>query len=186
MNIRYARSSLSAVLSIAILTAGCTQDERSDSGRARQAADGRTKQLEPQRGGPLPTRPVAVAVEPPIVAAARVGDLAQVRRLVEQEKAPVDTRGSLEVTPLMVAAQAGHEPVVQYLVKQGADANLKDAKGKTPQQYARDAGHEKVAKMLERSDVEAPKGPAQPKAAPPTVPAPDAGVEGAAPADDSK
>ena len=87
-----------------------------------------------------------------LLAAARVGDAAQVRALVpcagipEEDGAP-DAPGG--VTPLMAAAAGGHEAVVEVLLACGADAARCDARGRRAAAYARAAGHPCLAKRLD-------------------------------------
>lgn len=49
----------------------------------------------------------------------------------------------------MWAAGYGHEPVVRFLLDQGADRTLKDDRGKTAAEMARDGNHLSLAKLLE-------------------------------------
>lgn len=52
---------------------------------------------------------------------------------------PIDDRGPNGFTPLMAAAQSGLGNGIQYLVRHGANLNLKDATGKTARDYASEA-----------------------------------------------
>ena len=83
-----------------------------------------------------------------LLAAARAGDVALIRALVPccgspEEDGPPDTPGG--ITPLMAAAAAGHEAVVEVLLACGADA----AKGRRAAAYARAGGHPCLAKRLD-------------------------------------
>jgi ankyrin repeat protein len=51
-------------------------------------------------------------------------------------------------TPLMLAAEKGHKPVVSLLLKRGADPKLKDKNGKTAADWAAFFNHDDVAKLL--------------------------------------
>ena len=67
-----------------------------------------------------------------LLAAARAGDAALIRALVPccgspEEDGPPDAPGG--ITPLMAAAAAGHEAVVEVLLECGADAAKRDARG---------------------------------------------------------
>ena len=65
--------------------------------------------------------------------AARVGDLEQVRLLLEQGSDKNQVGGSFKMTALSVAAaQNDHLAIVQYLVEQGADMEKADNHGWTP------------------------------------------------------
>ena len=87
-----------------------------------------------------------------LLAAARAGDVAQVRALVppagnpEEDGAPDAPDGT---TPLMAAAAGGHGEVVEVLLACGADAAKRDAKGRRAAAYARAAGHPCLAKRLD-------------------------------------
>lgn len=63
--------------------------------------------------------------EETLLAAARKGDLAAVRRLVESGVA-VDCKNRYGITPLYYAAWSGHEEIVKYLAGKGADVNVRD------------------------------------------------------------
>jgi ankyrin repeat protein len=87
-----------------------------------------------------------------LLAAARAGDVAQVRALVpcagnpEEDGAPDAPEG---ITPLMAAAAAGHEAVVEVLLACGADAAKRDAHGRRAAAHARAGGHPWLAKRLD-------------------------------------
>ena len=51
-------------------------------------------------------------------------------------------------TPLHMAVENGHEPVVQHLLIQGANANAESADGRTPLQLAMESGNEVIAQLL--------------------------------------
>ena len=87
-----------------------------------------------------------------LLAAARAGDVAQVRALVPcagnpEEDGPSDAAGG--ITPLMAAAAGGHEAVVEVLLACGADASKRDAKGRSAAAHARAAGHAHLAERLD-------------------------------------
>jgi len=52
------------------------------------------------------------------------------------------------LTPLHVAALHGHAEVARLLLDRGADAGVRDVKGRTPLDIAR-GGHAEVAKVIE-------------------------------------
>ena len=84
-----------------------------------------------------------------LLAAARAGDVAQVRALVPctgipEEDGPPDAPGG--ITPLMAAAARGHEAVVVALLEPGADAARRDVKGRRAAAYARAGGQPCLAK----------------------------------------
>jgi len=83
-----------------------------------------------------------------LIAAARKGDLAAVKTLVEQG-ASVETKTPYGQTPLYVAAMNGHEPVVQFLLEKGASTDVKDTFYKAPMlAFVLSRKHYAVAKML--------------------------------------
>ena len=87
-----------------------------------------------------------------LLAAARAGDVERVRALVPpagspEEDGPPDAPGG--VTPLMAAASAGHEEVVEALLERGADAAKRDARGRRAAAHARAGGHPCLAKRLD-------------------------------------
>jgi ankyrin repeat protein len=51
-------------------------------------------------------------------------------------------------TPLLYAAENGHEAVVKLLLEQGAELETKDLDGRTPLSRAVENGHEAVVKLL--------------------------------------
>ena len=87
-----------------------------------------------------------------LLAAARAGDLERVRALVPgcgspEEDGPPDAPGG--ITPLMAAAAAGHEAVIEALLACGADAAKRDARGRRSAAHARAGGHPCLAKRLD-------------------------------------
>ncbi|MDI3307016.1 MAG: ankyrin repeat domain-containing protein [Acetobacteraceae bacterium] len=52
------------------------------------------------------------------------------------------------VTPLMLAAAFGHEPMVELLLQCGADPARRDCHGQSAAAYARHAGHTHLAERL--------------------------------------
>ena len=82
-------------------------------------------------------------------------DLALVSIL--SQSANVDLKDGAGRTPLALAAENGHEQVVNLLLERNdVEADSKDKNGRSPLSYAAMYGHEKVVKLLlERNDVEA-------------------------------
>jgi len=86
----------------------------------------------------------------PLLFAARVGDLATARLLVEKG-ADVNESTPEEGSALVVATAAGHEELAMFLLEQGADPNAADAGGITPLHYAMRDG----LKVLHGFDISA-------------------------------
>jgi len=89
----------------------------------------------------------ACASGPPIVTAARSGQLAEVDRLIG-EGSDVDARGSGGNTALYHAAVAGRADVVQALIEAGADVDVENDFGSTPLHVASRYGHVDVIRAL--------------------------------------
>ena len=51
-------------------------------------------------------------------------------------------------TPLIVASEYGHTPIVEYLIQNKADINARNNDGKTPLILAKENGHEEIVKHL--------------------------------------
>jgi len=60
----------------------------------------------------------------------------------------VNFAGSDGMTPLMVAASAGHADVVGYLIENGADVKRKNKKGQTAVDLAKKKGNKAIVKLL--------------------------------------
>ena len=92
------------------------ETEQNGSGRAgpRTGTAGEAATVVGDAGGPA------------LHAAARAGDLAEVRRLIEAARVPVDAGDRYDATALMMAAERGHLEVVRYLLEAGADVNQRE------------------------------------------------------------
>lgn len=88
------------------------------------------------------------AVAQEICDAARAGDLARVRALVEADSAQVGARSANNKTPLIFAAQGGHLEVVAYLIDMGAELDARNAANETSLIYAVYFGHADVVEYL--------------------------------------
>src|SRR5688572_24084179 len=83
--------------------------------------------------------------------AALAGDLAEVKRLIEQDRVDVNARDARDATPLMNAALGGRTKVVRYLLDHGADVNRtggKKSDGNSPLIEAATAGKVEIVRML--------------------------------------
>lgn len=84
-----------------------------------------------------------------IHAAARAGDVAQVRALLDKDAALINALESAGWTPLHFAAQQGHQELAELLLARGADihARLKHTGG-TPLHVAASTGHASIVALL--------------------------------------
>ncbi|XP_058532835.1 ankyrin repeat domain-containing protein 29 isoform X2 [Ochotona princeps] len=80
--------------------------------------------------------------------AARRGNLALLKLLLNSGRVDVDCRDSHGTTLLMVASYAGHIDCVKELVLQGADINLQRESGTTALFFAAQQGHNDVVRFL--------------------------------------
>ncbi|KFO27134.1 Ankyrin repeat domain-containing protein 29 [Fukomys damarensis] len=80
--------------------------------------------------------------------AARRGNLALLKLLLNSGRVDVDCRDSHGTTLLMVASYAGHMDCVRELVLQGADINLQREVGTTALFFAAQQGHNEVVRFL--------------------------------------
>jgi len=87
----------------------------------------------------------------PLVSACASGDLAQAQRLLDRGASPdaYDCDGT--ATALMAAASSGHRDIVGLLLRRGANARLRDDRGRTAFDQAKAAGHDEIATMIEQS-----------------------------------
>lgn len=78
------------------------------------------------------------------------GEIELVRFMVEDLKVPIEGEktGTLMMTPLISAADWGHQNIVEYLIKMGANVNEYDTEGLPPLWYALKINHTEMAKYL--------------------------------------
>jgi ankyrin repeat protein len=80
--------------------------------------------------------------------AARAGDLATVRALVEKSPDLASVKDESGRTPLHVASASGHRDVVAYLLSKGGEVDALDNRRGTPLHQAAEVGHDEVARLL--------------------------------------
>ncbi|XP_078367744.1 ankyrin repeat and SAM domain-containing protein 6-like isoform X2 [Oculina patagonica] len=89
------------------------------------------------------------SVRPSIIQAARSGNLASVKDLLDEGEVDINARDDNGATPLMYAAMVGHSAIVQLLIQNGADVDKQDkASGWTALMQATYYGHKAVVKLL--------------------------------------
>lgn len=96
----------------------------------------------------LQKHPSRFAAESKLFAAAQSGDLAQLDQALN-DGARIDARDIVGMTPLMISAFAGHQPVVQLLLARGADLDACCDVG-TPIGLAAFGGRREIVKLLLR------------------------------------
>ncbi len=89
------------------------------------------------------------AADQPIIAAAKAGDVARLRAILQARPQDIKaTDPSQSATPLHWAVINGHRPAAFFLLSQGAPAKAGDRTGFTPLHYAAYAGLPAVALAL--------------------------------------
>jgi ankyrin repeat protein len=91
-----------------------------------------------------PSKPEAV----PLYYAARLGFRDLVERLIAKHPEHVNARGGSEVTPMHVAAWAGHTDILTLLLEHGADLEGRGKHNRTPLILAAINGHVEFVRML--------------------------------------
>ena len=117
----------------ALLAAGADVSARDSRGRtplylAAQGASGRRMRLSPEMADLL----IAYGAPHDIFAAALLGHVDHVRRLLDGQPTLVRAADAGGSTPLHVAAWTGQWEAVQLLAQRGAALNARDARGETP------------------------------------------------------
>jgi len=99
------------------------------------------------------------AAETPLHRAARVGDVAKIRSLIE-DGVDVNVKTSYGETPLFEAAEAGHREAVELLLASGADVNAASGMSGAALFIAIARGHKDIAQLLieNGADVNAKTG----------------------------
>jgi outer membrane protein assembly factor BamB len=121
------KESIGPVVVIATLLAGCGHETRRDAAGATDAA----------------------AQAAALHDAARAGDVAEARRLVEEVGVPVDAGDRYDSTALLFAANRGHLEMVRYLIEAGADVDHRETFFNTSAfDYAVWQEHDEVQELL--------------------------------------
>ena len=85
--------------------------------------------------------------EKDFIEACKIGDLTEVRMLVE-DRVDIDAQDSSENSALRWACYQRHGDVVRYLLSEGVDVNVENKEGQTPLMAAAYAGARDIAEML--------------------------------------
>ena len=88
-----------------------------------------------------------------LVIASGLGHMRVVRFLVEVCKVPVNELDNQGWTPLMHAAALGRDQVVEFLLRNGADATVKSQQGETAYRLAQLRGEKAVLHILEHAGI---------------------------------
>ncbi len=93
-----------------------------------------------------------------IITAARNGDLASVKAILQEDSGQIQVTNANGSTPLIVAASVGHGQVVDYLLNKGADIQAVNKMGMSALHYAVNGEYLDVVKLLieKGADVNVP------------------------------
>jgi len=80
--------------------------------------------------------------------AARKGDFAKVKTLLEKDPKLVNVKGKSGSTPLHFASEGGHFQVVKILIEKGAKVNIKNDSDRTPLVAPIYKGHKEIVELL--------------------------------------
>jgi hypothetical protein len=98
----------------------------------------------------------AADVNEEVLTAARKGDLAVVKQMIEKGAA-IETKTAYGQTPLFLSAMNGHEDVVRFLLEKGANPNIADTFYKMPLLvFVLSRQHNGTAKLLLAKGASAP------------------------------
>ncbi|KAF6238464.1 hypothetical protein HO173_003431 [Letharia columbiana] len=78
----------------------------------------------------------------------RYGLLSVVKAMIKRDGLEIDSKEVFGRTPLLLAAQWGHEDVVRLLIEKGADIDSKDRRGRTSLSEAAGEGREDMVRLL--------------------------------------
>ncbi|XP_071104740.1 ankyrin-3-like [Haliotis cracherodii] len=80
--------------------------------------------------------------------ACTTGDLQQVKYILSQDIANINTRGENGMTPIMIATEKGHREIIELLVKKGSDLSLFDEDDNTILHLACKEGNVEIVKHI--------------------------------------
>jgi len=93
-------------------------------------------------------QPVSLTTAPPAATSAEMEEVARIQEIVRNSPDLINASDGNGQTPLVDAAQKGQLMVVQYLLKSGADVNLKSARAETALCEAAARGHLAIVELL--------------------------------------
>ncbi|XP_071104774.1 putative ankyrin repeat protein RF_0381 [Haliotis cracherodii] len=88
-----------------------------------------------------------------LIDACRNGDLKQVKCILSQDTANINTRGENGVTPAMIAAEKGEKDILELLVKKGSDLSLLDEDDNNILHLACKGGHVDIVKYIHSRNI---------------------------------
>ncbi|XP_071104773.1 putative ankyrin repeat protein RF_0381 [Haliotis cracherodii] len=88
-----------------------------------------------------------------LIDACRNGDLKQVKYILSQDTANINTRGENGVTPAMIAAEKGLRDILELLVKKGSDLSLLDENDNNILHLACKEGNVDIVKYIHSRNI---------------------------------
>ena len=103
---------------------------------------------ESQQSAPAPEAPTGKASDISIHDAVGTGNIEAVKQHIAAGMDVNAKHDAFGITPLEIAAIAGHKEIVELLISEGADVNAKDKKGRTPLHWAATHGRKEIVELL--------------------------------------
>ena len=103
---------------------------------------------EDRNGRSMTTKSPETPEAPPLYYAARLGFRDLLEHLIAKHPEHINARGRNDVTPMHVAAEAGHADVLSLLLEHGADVDVRTDEGVTPLYWASKEGKLEAGQVL--------------------------------------